>query len=446
MTAARRSLPSIDGVACNLQWICSRPPLPLLLLLAIVLAGLFLHRQTLRRRLPQHHQASGSPAGADVTWPPAAAPLHRLLASASSALPKPWVRRDQQGQAPREKRASTLTVSTGGRASGTAAGGAARSKGRSMEGGQEKRASSAAAAAADADGSGSRGVSSISTDCWSGAHHHQQALSFGEPDLALVPGERSSGHVRTSHVYDAAGSRENIGHRMEDVGLAGVRDGRAFGPVAVHGAPGLDSTFFLAHRVMDDEHILYSANGAAYMDATAGGWASRGAQQSEPDFTPSPSQLLTPTTSTAGSSSGVVATHVEHPRSMAIPLRASTGGYDQPLYHPAEDTASPSSYPPTSPLLPPPPATTYDAFDPAAVMFPGPARDGGIKMVPVDVHLKGGLGQHTHGEVLGGAAGDPGTSWKRHTRVYGGGVCLACVAAAGEGGFYGDSVRPQDKR
>ncbi|KAI3326391.1 hypothetical protein HD806DRAFT_405349 [Xylariaceae sp. AK1471] len=41
---------------------------------------------------------------------------------------------------------------------------------------------------------------------------------------------------------------------------------------------------------------------------------------------------------------------------------------------------------------------------------------------------------------------DSGAGWKRHTRVYGGGVCLACMASGGnDGGFYGDNV-PLDQR
>jgi hypothetical protein len=41
---------------------------------------------------------------------------------------------------------------------------------------------------------------------------------------------------------------------------------------------------------------------------------------------------------------------------------------------------------------------------------------------------------------------DSGADWKRHTRVFGGGVCLACMAAGGnDGGFYGDNV-PLDQR
>lgn len=42
---------------------------------------------------------------------------------------------------------------------------------------------------------------------------------------------------------------------------------------------------------------------------------------------------------------------------------------------------------------------------------------------------------------------DSGAGWKRHTRVYGGGVCLACLASGGNhgGGFYGENV-PLDQR
>ncbi|KAI1110313.1 hypothetical protein F5Y14DRAFT_366234 [Nemania sp. NC0429] len=52
-------------------------------------------------------------------------------------------------------------------------------------------------------------------------------------------------------------------------------------------------------------------------------------------------------------------------------------------------------------------------------------------------------------DVAGGfvsAMDDSGDVWKRHTRVYGGGVCLACMASGdSHGGFYGDNV-PMDQR
>lgn len=79
-----------------------------------------------------------------------------------------------------------------------------------------------------------------------------------------------------------------------------------------------------------------------------------------------------------------------------------------------------SSFPPTS-LLPPPPAELPE------------------------------LGQIQHGDnVQDETVSSPEETshiWKRHTRVYGSGVCLACLQSGdGEGGFYGANVRPEDRR
>jgi hypothetical protein len=42
---------------------------------------------------------------------------------------------------------------------------------------------------------------------------------------------------------------------------------------------------------------------------------------------------------------------------------------------------------------------------------------------------------------------EAGHGWKRHTRVYGGGVCLACLASGERhGGFYGDKVPMSERR
>jgi hypothetical protein len=49
------------------------------------------------------------------------------------------------------------------------------------------------------------------------------------------------------------------------------------------------------------------------------------------------------------------------------------------------------------------------------------------------------------GEIIS-VVDDAGHGWKRHTRVYGGGVCLACLASGGQGGFYGDRVPLEDRR
>ena len=83
----------------------------------------------------------------------------------------------------------------------------------------------------------------------------------------------------------------------------------------------------------------------------------------------------------------------------------------------ADLTFSPSSYPPTSPLLPPAPPSSG----------------------PLEIDLQG--------EIIG-VLNDDGAGWTRHTRVYGGGVCLACAASGGNhgGGFYGATVRPEEMR
>lgn len=83
----------------------------------------------------------------------------------------------------------------------------------------------------------------------------------------------------------------------------------------------------------------------------------------------------------------------------------------------ADLTFTSSSYPPTSPLLPPAPPSSG----------------------PLEIDMQG--------EIIG-VLNDDGAGWTRHTRVYGGGVCLACAASGGNhgGGFYGATVRPEEMR
>lgn len=112
---------------------------------------------------------------------------------------------------------------------------------------------------------------------------------------------------------------------------------------------------------------------------------------------------------------------------IGMPIHASSAAADVSSSSPEAgvDSFSPSSYPPTSPLLPPPPPgqheTAFDKTDPTGR----------------EIDLQG--------EIIS-VMDDSGAGWKRHTRVYGGGVCLACIAAGGGGGFYGDKVRPEDRR
>ncbi|OHE97539.1 hypothetical protein CORC01_07154 [Colletotrichum orchidophilum] len=88
---------------------------------------------------------------------------------------------------------------------------------------------------------------------------------------------------------------------------------------------------------------------------------------------------------------------------------------------------SPSSYPPTSPLLPgPPPIHGEIRYD---------------EVTKQEILVRG--------EIIS-LLDDSGAGWKRHTRVYGGGACLACAASGDDGhqhgGFYGENVLPEEKR
>ncbi|KAI1631297.1 hypothetical protein F4809DRAFT_646538 [Biscogniauxia mediterranea] len=80
---------------------------------------------------------------------------------------------------------------------------------------------------------------------------------------------------------------------------------------------------------------------------------------------------------------------------------------------------APSSFPSSSPILP---IAPHESFEPKEI--------------------------NLHGEIISGV-NDSGAGWKRHTRVYGGGICPACMASGGnhdaQGGFYGENV-PLDQR
>lgn len=94
---------------------------------------------------------------------------------------------------------------------------------------------------------------------------------------------------------------------------------------------------------------------------------------------------------------------------------------------PEEQAGRPSSYP-DSPQLPATPPGSQDQDMPAP-------EDGVVRR---SVEVKG--------EIIS-AVNEDGAGWTRHTRVYGGGACLACTASGGhEGGFYGATVTPEEMR
>ncbi|KAG6008672.1 hypothetical protein E4U21_004027 [Claviceps maximensis] len=95
----------------------------------------------------------------------------------------------------------------------------------------------------------------------------------------------------------------------------------------------------------------------------------------------------------------------------------------------AQASVSSSSYPPKSPLLPLLTPLPPDAIDPVCSNIKTHAR-------LMDVE----------GEIVFSLDRD-GNEWTRHTRVYGGGVCLACTDSgdrSGGRGFYEATVMPEE--
>lgn len=100
---------------------------------------------------------------------------------------------------------------------------------------------------------------------------------------------------------------------------------------------------------------------------------------------------------------------------------------------------SPGSYPPSSPQLPPaPPSAASEPTTPQSDSSAAISATAAASRRNIDVQ----------GEIIS-VLDAKGAGWTRHTRVYGGGVCLACAASGGghgEGGFYGATVSPEEMR
>lgn len=142
---------------------------------------------------------------------------------------------------------------------------------------------------------------------------------------------------------------------------------------------------------------------------------------SDDSFMHQPNPDYMSSTTTAVTASNSVSPSIPRRRSynktLPIGVPVPVSQQSSTLSDTADLTFSPSSYPPTSPLLPPAPPNAG-------------ATEIGVQ-----------------GEIIGVLDGE-GAGWTRHTRVYGGGVCLACAASGGNhgGGFYGATVRPEEMR
>lgn len=337
-------------------------------------------------------------------------------------------------------------------------------------------------------GSRSRGVSTI---VWSDGTETPTASPLLEP---LFPADEDGGMVIQSASLlptlgpgtapGPVGSAEERQGSVDDPHFGGPSGARKTArPGSAQGAPARAATSPFVRYMADDEHIQYGGGGAPDSEHSLGrtpasyrrvrlslnrappflpplvvdGAGSDYSSDPKPVFSrPESSKRADILGSNAGQSSSRGAGRISHTYTKGIPvpsaasegrrLRNVDGRTMDENSHTSLSTdglTSPSSYPSTSPLLPPPPPVAADDFDPAVIMFPGPgAADGGIRVVPPQ-----GLGRgepaHFHGDATA-AFENAGDDWKRHTRVYGGGVCLACAGRGG--GFYGARVRPEDRR
>lgn len=206
-----------------------------------------------------------------------------------------------------------------------------------------------------------------------------------------------------------------------------------------HAMSGNPTSYIDIHQPNPDYHV--SAGTSSRADVAAGGNAlASAAMVGTAHYTPS-------------STASGIPRRRSYTKSIHIPASGrchdgATSGHSITTSRPAE-FFSPSSYPSSWPLLPPPPPGQYHDFvDEPEVMLGGYDGDAGFGE---HGHVDGGHAMDGHGgqvDVHGqmiSVTDDSGAGWKRHTRVYGGGVCLACAASGGGGGFYGASVRPEDK-
>lgn len=138
--------------------------------------------------------------------------------------------------------------------------------------------------------------------------------------------------------------------------------------------------------------------------------------QPNPDYLSSTSDVVVQTSS--GSTS--TARRRSYNKTIPIGIPAPPGSAASQT---ADLTLPSSSYPPTSLQLPPAP--------------PSPGRSAADNKPRREIEVRG--------EIIS-LLDDEGAGWTRHTRVYGGGACLACAASGGThgGGFYGANVTREE--
>ncbi|EGO60131.1 hypothetical protein NEUTE1DRAFT_143622 [Neurospora tetrasperma FGSC 2508] len=117
---------------------------------------------------------------------------------------------------------------------------------------------------------------------------------------------------------------------------------------------------------------------------------------------------------------------------VGVPIPSSSSSLSRGTTVTSSSAFHPSSDLPPSPLFPRPPPVSQD------YQFVG-----GHMEHRASVGNRHQNETEVHGEIIS-VINDDGHGWQRHTQVYGGGVCLACLG--NEGGFYGPNVPLEDRR
>ncbi|KAI2638662.1 hypothetical protein GGS26DRAFT_587429 [Hypomontagnella submonticulosa] len=236
-----------------------------------------------------------------------------------------------------------------------------------------------------------------------------EIMSVSQPSgISQLRASENLGDGQKEHERDGAKEHENNGERLEQgmttTASVGIDAGTPLilksgpPPPPPLTPPSLSAGVF----TFQDRRLSVAASTMGDLDTSF-------FHQPNPDYTLSPSSDSASTALAHGQDSPSIPRRRSYSKMLPLGSAHSDADHDGTSF-------SPSSFPSSSPILPLAPHESLESGE-------------------IDVR----------GEIIS-VMDDSGAGWKRHTRVYGGGVCLACLASGSEGGFYGDNVPPEHRR
>ncbi|KAI5856209.1 hypothetical protein GGS23DRAFT_400828 [Durotheca rogersii] len=239
------------------------------------------------------------------------------------------------------------------------------------------------------------------------SNQNQIMSSHQESGIARLGADQDPSDGRQEHIEDGSRQQEDRGSVQDETApplssdtgtLLILKPGPLLPPPLT--PPTLSTGVF----PFQDRRLSFAASNMGLSDLDTSFF-----HQPNPDYTLSPSSESTSTALPHGQESSSVPRRRSYTRVLPLGLAHSASEHDGASF-------SPSSFPSSSPILPLAPHESLESRE-------------------IDVQ----------GEIIS-VVDDSGAGWKRHTRVYGGGVCLACLASGSQGGFYGENVPPEHRR